>query len=326
MTLVPLPTLVFPIPSPLFWQEQIDHPEKLEPIRFSLPHPFDLTAHAKSAPTSRLPTIASIAANRWWENHIAGACPPKYNLFSRRREFRSMFFADLRADVRVPVWVWEEEVQSQPIVRLSAHVSYSYFHFTLADHVFEIACNQGSSNNNLASLILRGIKLSSPAGFAANLLWNAFGDEIVAGASWFAENVFPVLNDATLHIWNGLKFVFEFSPIGLIKDSFSALKETWFPEEDPRPHGTLADVKHISDSEYLAAAEMAYEPSNPDPKRADFRKLMQEVLDGEGWKEVNDIDVKVSKINGFGGKVFVNEKKKTVMIAFRGTEPPDHRG
>src|SRR5690606_4999125 len=78
---------------------------------------------------------------RWWENHIAGACPPKYNRFSRRREFRSGFFADLRADVRVPVWVWEEEVQSQPIVRLSAHVSYSYFHFTLADHVFEIACN-----------------------------------------------------------------------------------------------------------------------------------------------------------------------------------------
>ena len=30
--------------------------------------------------------------------------------------------------------------QSQPIVRLSAHVSYSYFHFTLEDHVFEIAC------------------------------------------------------------------------------------------------------------------------------------------------------------------------------------------
>src|SRR5690606_26065706 len=71
---------------------------------------------------------------------IAGACPPKYNRFSRRREFRSGFFADLRADVRVPVLVWEEEVQSQPIVRLSAHVSYSYFHFTLADHVFEIAC------------------------------------------------------------------------------------------------------------------------------------------------------------------------------------------
>src|SRR5690606_38609529 len=110
-------------------------------IRFSLPHPFDSTVHAKSAPTSRLPTIASIAANRWWENHIAGACPPKYNRFSRRREFRSGFFADLRADVRVPVLVWEEEVQSQPIVRLSAHVSFSYFHVTLADHVFEIAWN-----------------------------------------------------------------------------------------------------------------------------------------------------------------------------------------
>ena len=144
MTLVPLPTLVFPIPFPLFWREQIDHPEKLESIRFSLPHPFDSTAHAKSAPTSRLPTIVSAAANRWWENHIAGACPPKYNRFSRRREFRSGFFADLRADVRVPVWVWEEEVQSQPIVRLSAHVSYSYFHFTLADHVFEIACKRRS--------------------------------------------------------------------------------------------------------------------------------------------------------------------------------------
>ena len=143
MTLVPLPTLVFPIPFPLFWREQIDHPEKLEPIRFSLPHPFDSTAHAKSAPTSRLPTIVSAAANRWWENHIVEACPPKYNLFSTRREFRSMFFADLRADVRVPVWVWEEGVQSQPIVRLSAHVSYSYFHFTLEDHVFEIACSQG---------------------------------------------------------------------------------------------------------------------------------------------------------------------------------------
>ena len=96
--------------------------------------------HAKSAPTSRLPTIVSIAANRWWENHIVGACPPKYNRFSRRREFRSGFFADLRADVRVPVLVWEEEVQSQPIVRLSAHVSYSYSYFTLEDHVFEIAC------------------------------------------------------------------------------------------------------------------------------------------------------------------------------------------
>src|SRR5690606_38327366 len=142
MTLVPLPTLVFPIPFPLFWREQIDHPEKLGTIRFSLPHPFDSTVHAKSAPTSRLPTIASIAANRRWENHIAGACPPKYNRFSRRREFRAGCFADLRADVRGPVLVWEEGVQSQPIVRLSAPVSYSYFHFTLADHVFEIACKQ----------------------------------------------------------------------------------------------------------------------------------------------------------------------------------------
>ena len=141
MTLVPLPTLVFPIPFPLFWREQIDHPEKLESIRFSLPHPFDSTAHAKSAPMFRLPTIVSIAANRWWENHIAGACPPKYNPFSTRTECRSGFFSDLQADVRVPVWVWEEGVQSQPIVRLSAHVSYSYFHFTLADHVFEIACS-----------------------------------------------------------------------------------------------------------------------------------------------------------------------------------------
>ncbi|PRX38499.1 hypothetical protein CLV97_1561, partial [Planifilum fimeticola] len=144
MTLVPLPTLVFPIPFPLFWREQIDHPEKLESIRFSLPHPFDSTAHAKSAPMFRLPTIVSAAANRWWENHIAGAYPPKYNRFSTRIECRSGFFSDRRADVRVPVLVWEEEVQSQPIVRLSAHVSYSYFHFTLADHVFEIACTLGS--------------------------------------------------------------------------------------------------------------------------------------------------------------------------------------
>jgi len=55
MTLVPLPTLVFLISSPLFWREQIDHQEKLEPIRFSLPHPFGSTEHAKPAPTSRLP-------------------------------------------------------------------------------------------------------------------------------------------------------------------------------------------------------------------------------------------------------------------------------
>src|SRR5690606_18924261 len=158
---VPLPTLVFPIPSLLFWQEQIDHPEKLEPIRFSLPHPFDLTARAKSAPMFRLPTIVSIAANRWWENHIAGACPPKYNRFSRRREFRSGFFADLRADVRVPVLVWEAAVQSQPIVRLSAHVSYSYFHFTLADHVFEIACSVTNSIVTEPFLKLRPMLLFS---------------------------------------------------------------------------------------------------------------------------------------------------------------------
>src|SRR5690606_11303523 len=105
-------------------------------------------------PTSRLPTIASIAANRWWENHIAGACPPKYNRFSRRREFRSGFFADLRADVRVPVLVWEEEVQSQPIVRLSAHVSYSYFYF--ADHVFEIACKDAYTLQPLPPFPLSG--------------------------------------------------------------------------------------------------------------------------------------------------------------------------
>src|SRR5690606_2612298 len=142
ITLVPLPTLVFPIPFPLFWREQIDHPEKLGTIRFSLPHPFDSTVHAKSAPTSRLPTIASIAANRWWENHIAGACPPKYNRFSRRREFRSGFFSDRRADARGLVSVWGAGAQSQPIVRLSAHVSYSYSYFTLEDHVFEIACRR----------------------------------------------------------------------------------------------------------------------------------------------------------------------------------------
>ena len=142
MTLVPLPTLVFPIPFPLFWREQIDHPEKLGTIRFSLPHPFDSTAHAKSAPTSRLPTIVSAAANRWWENHIAGAYPPKYNRFSTRIECRSGFFSDRRADARGLVSVWGAGAQSQPIVRLSAHVSYSYFHFTLADHVFEIACSQ----------------------------------------------------------------------------------------------------------------------------------------------------------------------------------------
>src|SRR5690606_1574202 len=84
-----------------------------------------------------------------------------------RREFRSGFFADLRADVRVPVWVWEEEVQSQPIVRLSAHVSYSYFHFTLADHVFEIACTHSFAHRKLSTPIRalsfsRGGKMTSP--------------------------------------------------------------------------------------------------------------------------------------------------------------------
>src|SRR5690606_16610781 len=39
------------------------------------------------------------------------------------------------------VSVWGAGAQSQPIVRLSTHVSYSYSYFTLEDHVFEIACN-----------------------------------------------------------------------------------------------------------------------------------------------------------------------------------------
>src|SRR5690606_34474282 len=142
ITLVPLPTLVFPIPFPLFWREQIDHPEKLGTIRFSLPHPFDSTARAKSAPMFRLPTIVSIAANRWWENHIAGACPPKYNRFSTRLECRSGCFSDRRADARGLVSVWGAGAQSQPIVRLSTRVSYSYSYFTLEDHVFEIACSE----------------------------------------------------------------------------------------------------------------------------------------------------------------------------------------
>src|SRR5690606_22357499 len=128
--------------------EQIDHPEKLGTIRFSLPHPFDSTVHAKSAPTSRLPTIVSAAANRWWENHIAGAYPPKYNRLSTRIECRSGFFSDRRADARGLVSVWGAGAQSQPIVRLSAHVSYSYFHFTLADHVFEIACKENQRDRD----------------------------------------------------------------------------------------------------------------------------------------------------------------------------------
>ncbi|WP_218154445.1 hypothetical protein, partial [Planifilum fulgidum] len=53
--------------------------------------------------------------------------------------------------------VWEAAAQSQPIVRLSAHVSYSYFHFTLADHVFEIACIQkickGAANRESVFII-----------------------------------------------------------------------------------------------------------------------------------------------------------------------------
>src|SRR5690606_41661165 len=116
---------------PLFWREQIDHPEKLGTIRFSLLHPFDSTAHAKSAPTSRLPTIVSAAANRWWENHIAAASPPKYNRFSTRIECRSGFFSDRRAEARGPGSGLGGGAPSQPLVPLSAHVSYSQFHFTL---------------------------------------------------------------------------------------------------------------------------------------------------------------------------------------------------
>src|SRR5690606_26047641 len=140
ITLVPLPTLVLPIPFPLFWREQIDHPEKLGTIRFSLLHPFDSTAHAKSAPPSRLLPIVSAAATGGWQNHIPVPYPPKYDRFSTRIECRSGFFSDRRADAWGLVSVWGAGAQSQPIVRLSAHVSYSYSYFTLEDHVFEIAC------------------------------------------------------------------------------------------------------------------------------------------------------------------------------------------
>src|SRR5690606_1683954 len=68
------------------------------------------------------------------------------NRFSTRREFRSMFFADLRADARGLVSVWGAGAQSQPIVHLSAHVAYSYSYFTLEDHVFEIACTRTISS------------------------------------------------------------------------------------------------------------------------------------------------------------------------------------
>src|SRR5690606_23274101 len=61
--------------------------------------------------------------------------------FSTRIECRSGFFSDRRADARGLVSVWGAGAQSQPIVRLSAHVSYSYSYFTLEDHVFEIACS-----------------------------------------------------------------------------------------------------------------------------------------------------------------------------------------
>src|SRR5690606_33591160 len=141
ITLVPLPTLVFPIPFPLFWREQIDRQEKLEPIRFFLPHPFDSTVHAKSAPTSRLPTIVSAAANRWWENHIAGAYPPKYNRFSTRIECRSVFFSDRREVVVGPFLVFGIGAKSYPFVCLLALVSYVIFHFTLEGSIFEITCS-----------------------------------------------------------------------------------------------------------------------------------------------------------------------------------------
>src|SRR5690606_16962331 len=59
----------------------------------------------------------------------------------------SGFFSDRRADARGLVSVWGAGAQSQPIVRLSAHVSYSYSYFTLEDHVFEIACSQSPTSS-----------------------------------------------------------------------------------------------------------------------------------------------------------------------------------
>src|SRR5690606_15700310 len=68
---------------------------------------------------------------------ISAQVQPVFNTY--RMPFSSGFFSDRRADARGLVSVWGAGAQSQPIVRLSAHVSYSYSYFTLEDHVFEIA-------------------------------------------------------------------------------------------------------------------------------------------------------------------------------------------
>ena len=125
-----LATLVFPIRFP-FWQD-IDHPEAWD-LRFSL------RIHSTHVHANPLHVLLPHRFNRRQqvvENHIAGACPPSTTGF-QDVEIPFRVFRGSAGGRPGPVLVWEEEVQSQPIVRLSAHVSYSYFHFTLADHVFE---------------------------------------------------------------------------------------------------------------------------------------------------------------------------------------------
>lgn len=163
---------------------------------------------------------------------------------------------------------------------------------------------------------------------------NSIKGKLRNAASWFKNKAFSGwrwIKDFSIELGISIK-VAAFEKVTATRDWFSqiidSLKKKYNEKQlaaekiknrevrkemTERPHGTIADVKHVTDEELVGAARLVYELS--ETERREYLKRL-----GDSWRE--DELLRRDESNGFQGKVFVNNdgENPTVIISYRGTE------
>ncbi len=122
ITLLPLPILVRPTPSPLFLTAQTSRPEKPLPIGFCPRGQAMRPARAKPNPKLRLLTTHQIDAGTLSANHMRLANQPTRSRFSEHIKYRSGICGYRCAVVHVPVFVVAKAAPALAIARRSNRV------------------------------------------------------------------------------------------------------------------------------------------------------------------------------------------------------------
>ncbi|MEW8986155.1 MAG: hypothetical protein AB2401_03975, partial [Bacillus sp. (in: firmicutes)] len=163
---------------------------------------------------------------------------------------------------------------------------------------------------------------------------NSIKVKLRTAASWFKDKAFSGwswIKDSSVKLGTSIK-VAAFEKVTAARDWFSqiidSLKKKYNEKQlaaekmknreiqkemTERPHGTIEDVKHVTDEELMGAARLVYELDHAE-KQEYLKRL------GDSWHE--DEELRRDESNGFQGKVFVKDDpdNPTVIISYRGTE------